>query len=43
MKIFSFIFHKITEDAARQKKIRKPDKNFGNVGIMEEAVEEENN
>ena len=28
---------------ARQKKIRRPGKNFGNVGRMEEAVEEENN
>ena len=27
---------------ARQKKIRRPGKNFGNVGRMEEAVEEEN-
>ena len=28
---------------ARQKKIRRPGKNFGNVGRMEEALEEENN
>ena len=42
--IFSFIFQKILEEWKKLgKKFRRPGKNSGNVGRMEEAVEEENN
>ena len=43
MKIFSFIFKKILEEWKKLgKKITRPGKNSGNVGRMEEALEEEN-
>ena len=39
--IFSLIFHKILEEWKKLgKKFRRPGKNFGKVGRMEEAVEE---
>ena len=42
--IFSFIFQKFLEEWKKLgKKFGRPGKNSGNVGRMEEAVEEENN
>ena len=42
--IFSFIFQKILEEWKKLgKKFRRPGKNSGNVGRMEEALEEQNN
>ena len=41
--IFSFIFQKILEECKKLgKKFRRPGKNSGKVGRMEEAFEEEN-
>ena len=42
--IFSLIFHKTLEEWKKiGKKFRRPSKNSGKVGRMEEAVEEQNN
>ena len=42
--IFSLIFHKTLEEWKKiGKKFRRPSKNSGKVGRMEEALEEENN
>ena len=42
--IFSFIFQKFLEEWKKVgKKFRRPGKNSGNVGRMEEGVEEKNN
>ena len=42
--IFSLIFHKTLEEWKKiGKKFRRPGNNSGNVGRMEEALEEENN
>ena len=42
--IFSFIFQKILEEWKKLgKKFTRPGKKSGNVGRMEEALEEENN